>query len=229
MRGPAAGLVIGRPTLGLREAHSQVKSHLRLDRCWQYDKMPREKIKCKRLIKKDKKLRLLLLCSKEIQVTKAFDATDGFAVLTLNEEHADSVFTRELRDEVERNGYQPNMPPELKVKKTIIIRVDNLIYDWKEQEIPDEFILRNAWIGDELDFVFKFPNSSTIKVTFTQAAVSKKSTERGPLAFSLSIPPSDIRQETFIPIKCCMKSYKREEHNTKECPKDQEYKICSRM
>ena len=106
------------------------------------------------------------------------------------------------------------MPPELKVKKSVIItRVDDLIYDcWKEEEIADELIRKNEWIGDKVDSVFKFPNSSTIKVTFAQSSHAKKSTKRGLLAFNLSIPPSDIKQETFIPIKSCMKCYTLEHH-----------------
>ena len=190
--------------------------------------MSRVKIKCRGPVSKDKKVKHLeILCCKEIHVTKIFDVLDGFAVLTLNEEHVDSIFTKEVRQKLEKYGYQPNMPPELKVKKSVIItRVDDLIYDWKEEEIAEELIRRNEWIGDELDSVIKFPNS-TIKVTFAQSSHAKKSTERDLLAFNLSIHPSDIKQETFIPIKCCMKFYTLEDHITREYSKDREYKICS--
>ena len=64
---------------------------------------------------------LEILYCKEIHVTKIFDAPDWFAVLTLNEKHADSIFTKEVRQEMEIHGYQPNMPPDLKVKKSVII------------------------------------------------------------------------------------------------------------
>jgi len=191
--------------------------------------MPRVKIKCRGQATRVRKTKLLeILCTKEIHITKIFDTNDGFAVLTLNEDHADTIFNREVREDLESNGYQPIMPPELKVKKSVIItKVDDIIFDWSIEEIADELILKNEWIGEELDSVFKFPNTPTIKITFTQTTLAKKCTEKGLRAFNLSIPPREIRQETFTPIRSCMKCYKLEDHNTRECPEDKEFKICS--
>ena len=102
-----------------------------------------------------------------------------------------------------------------------------MIYERKEEEIIDELVAKNTWIGDNLDSVYKFPNSSTLKITFSLTALAKKCTEQGIRAFCLSVPPHDIRQETFIPIKCCMKCYALEHHITKDCSKPRDYKICS--
>lgn len=119
------------------------------------------------------------------------------------------------------------MPPDLKVKKSIIItRVDEHIYE-RGEEIIDELFIHIAWIGDEIQSVYKFPNSPTLKVTFTQAAYAKLCTERGLRAFGLSIPHSDIKQETFIPIRTCMRCYTLEDHNTKDCPQGRDFKIYS--
>lgn len=80
--------------------------------------MPRVKIKCRGPVNREKKVKLLeILCSNEIHVTKIFSATDGFAVLPLNEEHADSIVSREVMEVPERNGFSTNMPTKLKVKK----------------------------------------------------------------------------------------------------------------
>ncbi len=180
-------------------------------------------------IKTKKKKKLLeILCTKEIHVTKIFNTNDGFALLLLNEENAEKIFTKGLKDSLDREGFSPLMTPELKVKKSIIVtRVEDLIYDRYEDEIADELKLKNSWIGDAIDSVFKFPNSSTIKITFTQTNLAKKSIEKGLLAFNLSIPPSDIKQETFIQMKTCMKCYRIEDHSTRDCPKDVSFRICS--
>ena len=67
------------------------------------------------------------------------------------------------------------MPPDLKAKKSVIIpRVDDLIYEWSNVDIGEELKRQNSWIGEELEAVYKFPNSPTIKLTFTQTKLAKK-------------------------------------------------------
>lgn len=52
---------------------------------------------------KEKKIKLLeILCTSEIHVTKIFDATYGFAVLLLNEEHAHNVFSTVVKYKLEK-------------------------------------------------------------------------------------------------------------------------------
>ncbi len=88
------------------------------------------------------------------------------------------------------------MPAAMKVKKkksVIITRVDGMIYDWGEEEIFNELISKNNWIGEEIDSIYKFPNSSTIKITFTQTTLARKCTEVGLSAFNISIPPGEIK------------------------------------
>ncbi len=104
-----------------------------------------------------------------------------------------------------------------------------MIYDHEEEEIKDELILKkkNSWIQDDLDSIFKFPNSSTLKVTISQTILAKKCTEKGLRAFNISIPAHEIKQETFIPVNCCMRCYNLEDHATRDCHKDSRYKLCS--
>ena len=191
--------------------------------------MARVKIKSKDTPSKERKLKLLeILCSNEVQVTKVFTTTDEFAILLLNEDNADTIFTKKVKSELAANDFQPLLPPELKVKKSVLVtRLDDLVYERDEEAIVDELIKHNTWIGDDIDTIYKFPNSQTIKITFTQTATAKKCTEKGLLAFNISIAPHTIKQETYISIRCCMKCYCLEEHTTRECPKPKDYKICS--
>ena len=87
--------------------------------------------------------------------------------------------------------------------------------------------MHNTWIGDEIENIFKFPNSNTIKISFKQTSVAKKATDIGFNAFNLSIPAHDIRLETFTPIKTCMRCYALEKHSTRDCPLNRDHKICS--
>lgn len=191
--------------------------------------MARIKIKCRNPNNKDKKLKLIeILCRRDIEILRIFNTFDGFAVLTINEQHADSIFSIETKQELAQNEFTPVMPPELKAKKSVIIpRVDDLIYEWSAVQIKEELEKNNSWIGEDLETVYKFPNSSTIKITFTQTKFAKKCIETGLKAFYISIPGHEIKLETYIPVKCCMRCYSLEDHFTNECPKNKDYKLCS--
>ncbi len=193
--------------------------------------MARVMIKCRGEPDREKKTRLLeILCGSEIHVTKVFSTPDGFALLLLNEDHADNIFSQNVKEALEANDFAPILPPEIKVKKSVIVtRVDEHIYHRDVEAIKEELGKSNNWIGENVDTIFKFPNSNTVKITFTQTALAKKCTQNGFLAFNLSVPPHQIKQETYeyIPIKCCMKCYKLEDHATRECDKPNGFKICS--
>ena len=97
----------------------------------------------------------------------------------------------------------PLMPPELRAKKSVIIPgVEDVIWEYNDEGIMAEIETRNTWIRDELESVYKFPNTQTLKLTFTQTSYPKKCSETGIKAFAISIPAHIIRTETFIPIKC---------------------------
>lgn len=146
----------------------------------------------------------------------------------LDENEADRIFNRDIQKELEKQDFTPVIPQQLKVKKSVIInRLSDIIYDRDVEEIEDELLLKNDWLGDEIDAIYKFPRSNTIKITFNQTSTAKKCSEKGLLAIHLSIPPSDIKQEEYIHITCCTKCYMLEDHQTRNCPKDQDFKICS--
>ena len=138
--------------------------------------MARIKIKCKAPNNKDNKIKLIeILSRRDIEISRIFNTHDGFAVLTVNEHHADSIFDQETKAELSQNDFNPVMPPDLKAKKSVIIpRVDDLIYEWSNVDIGEELKRQNSWIGEELEAVYKFPNSPTIKLTFTQTKLAKK-------------------------------------------------------
>ena len=137
--------------------------------------MTRIKVKCPNAKDKAKKLKLVEILSRnDADITKVFDATDGFAVLLLNDDHTDHLFAAEVKNELQANGFSPIMPPKLRAKRSAIIsRVDELIYCRNQEEMTDELISHNTWIGDEIENVFKFPNSNTINISFKQTSVAK--------------------------------------------------------
>lgn len=151
--------------------------------------MARIKIKCRNPNDTDKKLKLIeILCKKDIKISRIFNTHDGFAVITLTEHHADNIFAIDTK--LTQNYFTPIMLPDLKAQKSVIIpRVDDLIFEQNVQDIGEELIKENDWINkEEIENIYKFPKSPTIKITFTLTILTKKCTEKGFEAFKISIP-----------------------------------------
>ena len=104
--------------------------------------MARIKIKCRNPNDREKKLKLIeILCKKDIEISRIFSTNDGFAVLTLNEQHADNIFATDTKNELTENDFTPIMPPDLRARKSVIIpRVDELIYERNVADIGQEII-----------------------------------------------------------------------------------------
>lgn len=80
-----------------------------------FSNMTRVKIKCKDPEKLENKTKMLeILCSKQINVTKVFKASDGYVFLLLNEEQVDKIFNIEVKGKLDADGL---LSPAIKVKK----------------------------------------------------------------------------------------------------------------
>lgn len=73
------------------------------------------------------------------------------------------------------------------------------------QEVTEN---KNGWMDEGIGNIYKFPNNNLIKIRFHQAAAAKKTTEKGILAFCMSIPPNSIKPDEFTEINICMRWYK---------------------
>ncbi|MPC77104.1 hypothetical protein E2C01_071549 [Portunus trituberculatus] len=100
-----------------------------------------------------------------------------------------------------------------------------MIYENSPEEIMEEIERAQGWA--KVAEVFKFPRSSTIKITFRSNEMSQKATTCGILMFNMSVPPNQIRQEIYIPIISCNRCYVVESHTTNQCPQPATYKRCS--
>ncbi len=128
---------------------------------------------------KDKKLKLVeILGMKDIGISKVFIANDCFAILTVNKEHADDIFKTKTKQELASHNFTPIKPHNLRAIKSVIIpRVDDVMCDESAVHIAEEISSKNTWLGEELEGVYKFPNSPTIKLTFSQTILAKRCTE----------------------------------------------------
>lgn len=190
--------------------------------------MPRVKIKVNNPKDPNKKDSLLNILSRyDIYPTDVMQIQDGYVIITTDDDQ-DKLFQEKIKEEFNQQDFNTITPPELKAKRSVIaFNLNSHIYNNNEDEMKEEIIAHNQWIGENIDTVFKFPNSRNIKITFTQAIYAIKAQEKGLKLFSMKIPFHQIKQEKFYSIMTCFKSYKIEDHLTKKCPQNQDYKICS--
>lgn len=191
--------------------------------------MPRVKIKATNpKDPRQKNILLEILARHDIFITKLIPLSDGFAVIISNDQELDKIFKTSTTEDLEKNNLHPLIPPELKARRSIIIPgVDNHIYNNPEEDIQAEIEDKNSWATGQIETIFKFPNSHTLKITFKQTANAKKAQDDGIRAFQMSVPHHKIKQEIFYNINTCFKCYKMEDHNTNQCPQDKNFKVCS--
>ena len=168
------------------------------------DKMGRVKIRHLTPTNRTKQKLLQVLSQNLIYATKIIDATDGFIVLTRNDQDLDLIFQGECLNNLQEENFSPILPPEIRAKRTVLIfRVDEYIYEHSEKEIIEELEQKNTWITDGIDNLYKFPKNNIIKIQFKQTAAAKKATDIGQLGFHMSISSQNIKIEEYINITTC--------------------------
>lgn len=126
-----------------------------------------------------------------------------------------------------QKNFTPVMPPQLKANRSVLIfKVENHIFKNSEEDIKEEILKHNEWV-EEISQVYKFPNTNTLKISFTESNKATKAQEYGIKLFFMKIANYNIVQDTYVNITTCMKCYAIEEHTTRQCPKEASYKICS--
>ncbi|MPC48298.1 hypothetical protein E2C01_042066 [Portunus trituberculatus] len=189
--------------------------------------MARVKIKTNNNKDPRRKFALLnILSSNDIYPTNIIIVQDGFVIISSDEEQ-EKIFQDSTKQELLQNDFTLITPPELKAKRTVIaFNINSHIYSNSEDDMINELYAHNTWLDNNIDTIFKFPNSKTIKITFTQAIYAQKAIDHGLKLFSMKIPHYQIQQEKFYQIQTCYRCYEIEDHLTKHCPKNQDYKVC---
>ena len=138
----------------------------------------------------------------------------------------DKVFVEDCLSAFETLNCIPVMPPQLKAKRSIIMKsVDRYIYEFSENEILYEINRVNATL--KAITVSKFSNARIIKITLSNQEMTGSCLQNGIKLFNLHINPRDLHQEVHHDIRMCFRCYELDSHLSFECPKEQDFKICS--
>ena len=168
-----------------------------------------------------------ILHREKVNVSKTyFNKYSELFALCNSSDDLDTLFSPSCISELETVGCKPILPPDLKAKRSVILRrCDDQILNRKEEDIKSEIEQQNGWV--KVQDIFKYNSSNNIKVTFESQHMASQVLTRGLLLFNLSHPAHNIAREIFVEILICFKCYQLENHATSSCPKPNDYKICS--
>ena len=159
------------------------------------------------------------------RVHRVFKAGTGFVILADDHVIEDIVESGNAA-KFKAQGFEPLEPPELNAKRTIVLTgVDTFISMHNNQDIAQEIERSNPTL--KVSAVVKLPRSKTvIKVRLENVAMVQLALTKGMLIFSQSFPSNFLAQDVYIYIPQCMRCYSYE-HTKKDCPKSEDYLICS--
>lgn len=171
------------------------------------------------------------LAQGNINICNLITTRDGSIVaVTATENDADLLLKTNMINTLQKEGFEPILPPEVRARRTIICYgIDELIYDHSKNDIEDEIEEKNPWAIVKNCYKFPPANKGTqlIKIEFEDAAMATKAEESGLRLFNMSIAGHQIKREKYTQLKTCMRCYKIEEHTTAQCPQPQDFKVCS--
>lgn len=169
-----------------------------------------------------------LICELGIKFSKCLPANnDSFVVVCADELNVDMLISPKTTTALDKKGFQIAIPPQLKAKKTIILKsLDKRINKETEEDLKTDIENKNTWA--KVEEVVKFRNIPyMLKIRFTDIKMAKKAQEQGLKISFFSISPHQIEEEEFIPITPCYICYKYT-HTVKDCPeKERNVKYCS--
>ena len=169
---------------------------------------------------------LLSILAPTVKVTRLIGTPGGVIALTAAEEDVEAIFSPAILPKLTAASFQPALPPELRARRTVICsRLDDLVCGYTTQEYAEEIHRLQDW-ATVVD-TFKFPRSNTLKLVFSSSDMARRALSGGLRLFGMSVPPGQIRQETYIPLVACDRCHKVEHHLTKECPEPHDYQLCS--
>ena len=173
--------------------------------------------------KKEELLKLLL--AKTILVADISKCYGGLKLLIIDDASYDKIFSNDMLISLTQANFSVHIPPELNCRKSVIIKNVQALHDYDVDHIRECINNQQEWA--KATNVIRFPKSNTYKIQFETTEMAIKACRDGIKINYLSIANHQIEPEQYIPLTVCFKCYAIEDHTTKDCTKDRDYKICS--
>ena len=155
-----------------------------------------------------------ILHHEKVNISKTyFNKYNELFVLCNSSDDLDTLFSSGCISELEAVGCKPILPPDLKAKRSLILRrCDDQILNQSEEDIKSEIEKQNDCV--KVQEIFNYNSSKNIKVTFESQHMALQVLTKELLLFNLSHPAHNICKEIFVEILICFKCYQLEDHPT---------------
>ena len=184
-------------------------------------------IKVKAKCASEKKKSILNICANLcVKILKILSVEEGFNVIVESSVEADKLFSDSASTLFSAESVTLLLPPELRASRSILMfNVDSLIYNNDCEDIKADILHRNDWC--QLSEVIKFQRSKGIKIIFHSSSMADLCLSKGLKVFQLYVPGSALKRDDYCPILTCFKCYQLDSHLMINCPKDQNFMVCS--
>ena len=153
-------------------------------------------------------------------LTKLIDNkyNNNWTAIADREATIDKLLTTKGQTELRKVGIEPQLPPEIKSKRTIFVRqIDSTVGTRSTDDIKNELLKQNDWL--KLQEVTKIKDYiHVMKLTCDDVETADWILERGLLAFHTRISPHQCEREEFTHLQICFRCYQYENHTTSDCP-----------
>ena len=141
-----------------------------------------------------------ILHHEKVNVFKTyFNKYTEIFVLCNSEEDLDALFSATCISKLYTVGCKPVLPPDLKAKRSVILRrCDYRILNKKEEDIKFEIKKHNSCI--RVQDILKYDSSKNIKVTFENQHMASQVLTKGLVLYNLSHPAHNICREIFVDL-----------------------------
>ena len=148
-----------------------------------------------------------ILHREKVNVSKIyFDKYIELFVLCNSSDDLDTLFSSGCISELEAAGCKPILLPDLKAKRSLMLRrCDDQILNQRKEDIKSQIEKQNDWV--KVQEIFKYNSSKNIKVTFESQLLASQVLTKGLQLFNLSHPASNICKEIFVKILTFFKCY----------------------
>ncbi|KAF2347436.1 hypothetical protein FHG87_021807 [Trinorchestia longiramus] len=170
-----------------------------------------------RFLKINKKIFETTFKDHDVPLTKLSENNSGYYAITDEAAAVDKLTSLKATELFKKINLKPIVPPDLRAKRTILIRQqDSSIGKLTPEEITREIKSRQPWA--KILGITKMKNyTHVIKITFSEISITQKILQNGLLMFSTKNTLSQIELEKYTYIQIFYKCYKFEDHATYQC------------
>ena len=167
-----------------------------------------------------------LMTKLEVPLLGLRSVANGYNAIVERKEDAEKMLEDEGVEALRTLNLCARVPPEIKAKRTLLVRkVDQWVGSHSKEDIKEELERNHAWL--KIREVTKIKQYTHLfKIEFVSVAMTDRALQEGLLCFFTRLAPSQMERETYISLQMCFKCYKYENHNTDKCPEG-DIKWCS--